>query len=274
MKEIVNALLRPYNVFISRFKACDELGLSRVKALKQLEKKINYTFRDISLLNRAVTHSSYANERKLPTGHYERLEFLGDAVLELIITEYLFNNHSNLDEGRMTGMRAKLVNGEMLSRKAVMLGLGDYLLLGRGEEITGGRKKTSLLADCFESLMGAFYLDGGMPAARRFIYRIFAKEFGYKNLEMMIKDPKSLLQEFVQNRYKRLPRYVIDRVKGPEHDKVYFAQVVVCGETKGKGRGKTKKSAEQNAALMALTHFQVLDPQTMIYNDNGNFFRF
>ncbi|MDO5589747.1 MAG: ribonuclease III [Lachnospiraceae bacterium] len=218
--------------------------------LKELQNKIGYEFQDDKLLKKAMVHSSYANEKRLPKYECnERLEFLGDAVLELVSSEFLFSEHKTMPEGQLTKTRASMVCEPALAFCAREIALGDYLLLGKGEDATGGRKRESVTSDAMEALIGAIYLDGGFASAKEFIDRFILKDLENKKLFF---DSKTILQEIVQSNFKDSVVYETVGETGPDHNKVF--EVVVCiGNAKyGKGSGRTKKAAEQEAAYQTI----------------------
>ena len=218
--------------------------------LELLEERIGYRFQDISLLKQAITHSSFTNEQKInKMKDYERLEFLGDAVLELVSSEFLYREYEGKREGELTKMRASMVCEPSLAFCARDLELGEFLLLGKGEENTGGRKRDSITSDAMEAVIGAIYLDGGMEKAKEFIYRFILSDLEEKQL---FYDSKTNLQELIQGKLKKEFHYVLVEETGPEHDKVFFVEIVMEDEVIGKGQGRTKKSAEQEAAYEAL----------------------
>lgn len=223
---------------------------NRLLQLNALQKKINIQFSDVYTLNHAFIHPSYTNEKgSLYQDNNQRLEFLGDSVLELAVSEYLYRNYDLLTEGQMTKVRAITVCEPSLARVARQLGLGDYLILGRGEENTGGRNKNSILADTFEALIGAIYIDLGFRAAKKYFYQLVIPNV---NLAADIRDFKTILQEYVQGDKRSLLYRIIDE-QGPSHDKSFTAAVYLDGEILlGQGIGKTKKEAEQKAAEEAL----------------------
>jgi ribonuclease-3 len=217
---------------------------------KQLEDTIGYQFQDTSLLSQAFTHSSFTNEHKINKPKtYERLEFLGDAVLEMITSDILFHQYEEMSEGDLTRARASLVCELALASKARELGLEHYVLLGKGEEATGGRKRDSIVADVVESLIGAIFIDGGIGEAERFIRYYILMDMEKKRVFL---DSKTKLQELVQRTNKDGVKYHIMEVKGPEHDKLFHAEVTLGDKQIGKGVGHTKKAAEQEAAYAAL----------------------
>lgn len=215
---------------------------------QDLEQTIGYTFRDAELLLTALTHSSYANE-KGEAADNERLEFLGDAVLELYSSEFLFTKYPDKPEGELTRLRASLVCEEALAEAAGNLSLGDVLRLGKGEDQTGGRKRKSVLSDALEALIGAMYLDGGGEAARSFILKFVMTDLERKEL---FYDSKTKLQEKVQEVPGQVLSYRILSETGPDHDRSYVAAALIGDEIVGQGSGKTKKAAEQEAAYQAL----------------------
>lgn len=219
-------------------------------SLKLLEERIGYHFKNIALLKQAVTHSSYANEQKINKfQNYERLEFLGDAVLELVSSEFLFHEHTDIPEGEMTKMRAAMVCEPSLAFCARKLELGEFILLGKGEESTGGRKRDSITSDVMEAVIGAIYLDGGIEHAKQFVNKTVLADLDDRKL---FYDAKTTLQEVMQRILKKEFTYeVIDEI-GPEHDKMFKVRVTLEDECLGEGVGRTKKSAEQQAAYETL----------------------
>lgn len=219
-------------------------------SVQELERRIGYSFQDINLLKQAITHSSFTNEQKInKLGNYERLEFLGDAVLELVSSEFLFRGHPRMPEGEMTKLRAAMVCEPSLALCARDLELGEFIRLGRGEECNGGRKRDSIISDVLEAVIGAVYLDGGMEPARAFIHCFVLSDLEDKQL---FYDSKSNLQELAQGKLKKEIRYELLEESGPEHDKVFVAEVFLGEESLGRGLGRTKKAAEQQAAYQAL----------------------
>lgn len=216
-----------------------------------LEKKSGYHFQNPHLLKQAMTHSSYANEHKAKGYHdNERLEFLGDAVLEVVSSEFLFRHYPALPEGDLTKLRASIVCEPTLALCARELDLGDFLLLGKGEEHTGGRKRDSIVSDAMEALIGAIYLDGGFASAKEFVHRFIMTDIEHKKL---FYDSKTILQEIVQSDYKgKEIEYVLTGEIGPDHDKKFVVSLVVGDKTLGEGTGRTKKAAEQEAAYRAI----------------------
>jgi len=219
---------------------------SRVKDLNNFQEKIRIRWKNIRLLDQALTHSSYAKSSIQPACDNERIEFLGDAVLELVISDYLFRKFSYLDEGGLSRMRSAVVSEESLANHARKIGLGDYILVGKDQEQI--RLQDAILADAYEAVIGALYLDQGLKAAKKFILNFFIKE---ENLLSKAKDFKSLLQEYSQSVYKKLPRYKLVQEEGPDHKKMFKVKVEINGKTLGEGWGPSKKKAEKIAAEKA-----------------------
>ena len=221
-------------------------------SLTGLQKNIAYNFRDESLLALALTHPSVAHEVNAPTQHNQRLEFLGDSVLSLVLSRALFEKFPDADEGALTKSRAKLVNSTSLAEHGRKLDLGAHLTLSRGEENSGGRDRASALTDAFEALLGAILLDGGFDAAREFILREFADDFDTLTELSGIANPKGELQELLQARSPNAPNYKLISAEGPDHDPHFVCAVSHDGIELASGSGKSKKAAESNAALEAL----------------------
>ena len=218
--------------------------------LRELEKKIGYEFRDFSLLKRAMMHSSYTNEKNMPKYECnERLEFLGDAVLELVSSEFLFKESPKVSEGELTKTRASMVCEPSLAMCAADIGLGDYLLLGKGEEATGGRLRDSITSDAMEALIGAVYLDGGFTNAKEFIHRFVLTDLEDKKL---FYDSKTILQEMMQAQGREPVAYRLVREDGPDHSTSFFVEAVIGKKVYGAGSGRSKKAAEQRAAYEAI----------------------
>ena len=220
------------------------------EALRELQDKIGYQFKDESLLKQALTHSSFANEQKInKLNNYERLEFLGDAVLELISSEFLFNENKDMPEGQLTRLRASMVCEPALAYCARDIDLGSYILLGKGEEATGGRKRDSITSDVMEAVIGAIFLDGGIENAKEFIYHFVLSDLENKILFL---DSKTLLQEEIQKKNTAQLRYELVGETGPDHDKQFSVEAYLDDKLIGSGVGRTKKAAEQQAAYEAL----------------------
>ena len=224
--------------------------------IKDLETAIGYRFRNITLLQNALTHSSYANERwhnSLMSN--ERLEFLGDSILGMVVAEYLFRTFPDRPEGELTRMRADMVCEKTLARVAAHIELGRHLMLGNGEEQGGGRSRDSILADAVESVIAASFLDGGMDAARRFIQKFVLVEVPVKQLHYT--DYKTALQELVQQKKNKTLSYALVGESGPDHDKRFEVEVSLNGRVIGTGSGSSKKRAEQMAAQNALNQMKM-----------------
>lgn len=221
--------------------------------MKNLEARLGYQFKNTALLNRALTHKSFANELKQNTEHNEKLEFLGDAVLDLVVGEFLFERFPEDTEGGLSKKRASIVNEEVLSELALDMELNKLMQLGKGETLTGGALKPRLIASSLEAIVGAMYLDGGFDAAKGFIRREFStltdKVCGSEDFE---KDYKTRLQELVQKSLKETPKYEVLAEEGPPHDREFLVCVKVKEDVWAQGRGRSKKNAEQSAAKNAL----------------------
>ncbi|MBP3593338.1 MAG: ribonuclease III [Lachnospiraceae bacterium] len=224
------------------------------KRLNEFQQNIGYQFKQEALLRQALTHSSYAHEKNLKElMDNERLEFLGDAVLEVVSSEFLFKNHPEMNEGQMTKLRASLVCEQSLATCARELELGKFLLLGNGEDLTGGRERDSILSDAWEALIGAMYLDGGFTSAKEFILKYVLTDIEHKKL---FYDSKTMLQELIQNKYKQSLHYVLLSEEGPDHNKIFTVQAYMDDTPLLTGKGRTKKAAEQNAAYQSLLKFE------------------
>ena len=228
----------------------------REAELNALAERLGRRFSDLALLDRALTHASRANEAlSAEVRHNEPLEFLGDSVLGLVIADLLHRRDPDGDEGTKSKARAHLVSAASLSRRAAELGLPDLLLLGRGEEKTGGRKKTALWANAYEAVVAALYLDGGLEAAHRFVRDEFAAEIASGG-DFGARDHKSRLQELLQARGEALPSYVVAAEEGPSHRRVFRVRCVIGGEIASEGEGSSKKVAQQEAARRALERLE------------------
>ena len=220
------------------------------KNLRGLESAIGYEFRDKELLRHAMTHSSFTNEHRLnKLACNERLEFLGDAVLEITVSDYLFRNFPDMPEGEMTKTRASIVCEPTLAFCSRDLSLGDYLLMGKGEELTGGRYRDSIVSDAMEALIGTVYLDGGFTSAKEFIDRFILNDVQDKKL---FYDSKTILQEMVQAVTKEPLSYRLTKEEGPDHNKTFGVEALIGDRVIGTGSGRTKKAAEQEAAYHAI----------------------
>lgn len=228
----------------------------RRQELEKFSKILGVEFKDINLLNSALTHTSYANEKERQVEDNERLEFLGDAVLELASSTYLYKNFKDLSEGELTKTRASIVCQDTLSRLAKKLNIGDLLLLGRGEDASGGRERPSILEDAFEAIIGAIYLDQGWNVAKEYVFRQLAPEFEGARLSDYRKDYKTVLQEIVQQNPLSKISYIELSVKGPDHMRQFEYAVNIDGKIYGSGIGRSKKMAEQMAAKETLRLIQ------------------
>jgi ribonuclease-3 len=220
--------------------------------LAALQQRIGHKFRDESLLRLALTHPSIAHEQNNRSPHNQRLEFLGDAILGTVLSQQLYEKFTDADEGMLTKSRAKLVNSSSLAAHGRALDLGAYLILSRGEENSGGRVRASTLADAFEALLGAVFLDGGYDAAREFILQEFAADYAELALPAGIDNPKGELQELLQSQSPAAPVYQLISSDGPDHDRNFVCGVFHAGVELAQGTGKSKKAAESEAALAAL----------------------
>lgn len=222
----------------------------------ELQRQLGYSFHDSGHLRLALTHPSVAHEQSGPVQTNQRLEFLGDAVLQLVLTGELYEKFPEFGEGPLTKARAQLVNRRSLADQARQLNLGQHLIVSRGEELSGGRERLSALADTFEALLGAIFLDGGFGAARTFILRRFADSFGELSAIPTLDNPKGELQEFLQASSSEAPRYHVASSSGPDHDRVFECTVHHNGVELARGHGKSKKAAESEAATAALRNLK------------------
>lgn len=219
--------------------------------MEKLETNLKYTFKNKKLLKNALSHSSYANEQRGKVSSNERLEFLGDSVLSIIVSEYIYNNFPSLPEGQLTRLRASLVCEKTLCEFSKQLCIGDFLLLGKGEKANGGEHRPSILADAFEAVLAAMYLDGGMEVARAHVLRFVTEELHHFEHENF-KDYKTELQEIIQRNPEEQLTYVLTAESGPDHDKCFTVEVHLNSNIIGMGTGRSKKNAEQSAARKAL----------------------
>ncbi|MBR4911174.1 MAG: ribonuclease III [Clostridia bacterium] len=220
--------------------------------MKTLEEYLNYEFRDKRLLQNALTHSSYANEVRGGVTSNERLEFLGDSVLSIVVSSYIYENYKTMPEGELTRLRSSLVCEKTLCTFSRKLNLGEFLLLGKGERKNGGAERDSILADAFEAVLAAIYLDGGIEPARKHVMRFIIPELERYDIKADLKDYKTLLQEIVQRNPEESVSYVLTGESGPDHDKKFTVEVRLNSNTIGTGTGKSKKDAEEMAAMQAL----------------------
>ncbi|MCL5774383.1 MAG: ribonuclease III [Firmicutes bacterium] len=230
---------------------------ARLKKLLLLQNLLNVEFSNLDLLDISLTHGSYAYESKKQGIHNERLEFLGDSVLGLVITHYLYEHFPSLEEGELARMKSSLVSAPILAEKAKFLDLGAYLKLGRGEEKAGGRVRSSILADTMEALMGAVYLDRGFKTTKNFILKLFQDDL--ETISSLRKDYKTIIQEYFQHKYKALPEYIVTSEYGPAHKKNFTVELFFRRKKIGWGKGKNKKEAQQEAAKSALNQILARD---------------
>lgn len=218
--------------------------------LHEFEDRLGYRFGNIALLERALTHSSYSGGKN--NGSNERLEFLGDAVLQIAVSQYLFTNMTTVPEGGLTKLRASIVCENSLYSFAKRIDLGKFIYLGKGEEMTGGRDRRSILADAFEAVIAAIYLDGGMPEAERFILKFVPSIEALKSGKVKLGDYKTILQEIIQQNPEERISYNVTEEDGENHHKIFTADVLLNGQVIGSGKGQSKKEAEQAAAREAI----------------------
>ena len=231
-----------------------KIDRERLKKLKELERLIRYRFRNRSFLNQALTHKSYANERyKTRDRDNERLEFLGDSVLGIVVSHILYDDYPDRNEGFLTRCKSQLVSGATLSRLAKEFRIGDFLLLGKGEEASGGRKHPSNILCALEAIIGAIYLDGGLKSSFKFIKNTFRFQIRLVKEGKGSKDYKSILQQVVLKKYKTTPSYRIISEIGPDHKKHFIVEVLISGKRQGVGSEPNNKSAEQESAKEALS---------------------
>jgi len=232
-----------------------------------LETRLGYTFQDAGLLRLALTHPSVAHELGSPVQHNQRLEFLGDAVLQLVLTRALYERFPDFGEGSLTKARAKLVNRRSLAEHGRRLRLGAHLVMSRGEDLHGGRERPSALADAFEAVMGAMFLDGGYEAAREFILHDFREYLSAILIIPTMENPKGELQEFLQATSTEAPQYHVVSTTGPDHARIFECTVQHAGMELARGSGRSKKAAESEAALNALTKLRA---QQTVKSDSTN----
>jgi len=221
--------------------------------MDKLEKALGYEFKNIKLLTQAMTHSSYANENKMPGGSNERLEFLGDTILSVLTSHYLYENYKHSHEGELTKLRSSVVCEKALSKFSNDLHINEFLLLGKGEKNSNGANRPSILADAFEAMLAAVFLDGGMQEAKKIVLRFIEAEL--TNEEDKTVDYKTELQEIIQRNPEEHLVYAVIGEEGPEHDKIFIVEVRLNSNVIGKGEGRSKKIAEQDAARKALALF-------------------
>ena len=220
--------------------------------IKEFQEKIGYKFKNEKLIIEALSHSSYANECKKQRKNNERLEFLGDSVLSVIVSDYIFEHFKHLPEGELTKLRASLVCEQALFDFSKKIDLGKYIFLGKGEEITGGRERPSIVSDAFEAVIAAIYLDGGLNVASKYVLSFIPEDVKPHSVVSFV-DYKTALQEIIQKNPEEKVEYVLTDESGPDHDKKFTVNVMLNSNVIGTGIGKSKKSAEQNAAKEALS---------------------
>lgn len=221
--------------------------------IPEIESKLGYVFKDRSLLLLSFIHCSYINENRRITHHNERMEFLGDSVLGLIIAEYLYRQLPDVPEGDLSHLRSRLVEASSCMAYVQKLGIGNYLLLGKGERMNDGRGRESILADLFEAIIGAIFLDGGIESARDFLFKNFNAEIS-EIIQMPVRNWKALIQEYTQKEFQMPPVYSVLEESGPDHSKTFVIAVMVNGQEYGRGTGSSKKEAQQAAAKDAFSH--------------------
>ncbi len=231
------------------------LSDARKQGLAELQSALKYQFRRLPLLVKALTHKSYVNENSEELKHNERFEFLGDSVLDLIVSDYMINKYDDYSEGALSKIRASVVNETCLANLARKINLGDYLYLGKGEELSGGKNKSSLLANGFEALVGAMYLDGNLEKVSDALLPLLREEIEKVADNCVFHDFKSDLQEYTQNKFVCIPSYKVVKESGPDHEKIFEVSVTVKSQIHGTGSGKSKKEAEQAAAKKAMENF-------------------
>ncbi len=227
------------------------VSVERRKELRLFEKHASLRFRRLDLLNLAFSHRSFANENPGVADNNEKLEFLGDSVLGLVVSEHLFRTLPDKNEGDLARIKSFVVSEDSLAIIAKNIKVDNFILIGKGEEYSGGRSKKAILADCMEAIIGAYFLDSGFAPSRRFILRFLVPEINKVLEDRHRKDYKTLLQELVQKKHKSYPRYNLVEKTGPDHDRTFWIEVKINGHTFGPGKGKNKKDAEQSAASIA-----------------------
>ncbi len=235
-------------------KAKKELDRERIQALLKFQKSLGIHFKDLTLLNTALSHKSYVNESRAELENNEKLEFLGDAFLGLIVSAALYNQNLYFKEGSLARIKSYVVSEPTLYKIGMEIDLPRYILIGRGEEKSGGRNRKALISDCLEAVIGAYYLDAGYRNATNLVQRLFYKEIIEVEKNRHKKDYKSILQEYSQKRYRVVPLYSVVNTEGPDHNRRFFINVTVRKRTYGPGEGASKKEAEQMAASIALRH--------------------
>lgn len=236
-----------------------ELDPGRVKKLKLLTRRLGVRIKDLRLLNQALMHRSYVYDADLDRGYSnERMEFLGDAVLGLVVNEYLYERFGERQEGRLTKIKSLVVSESVLSKRAEEISLGDFILLSENERTSGGATRSSIISDAFEAVICSIYLDSGLKAARKFIHEHLLRDIDELLEDDDFRNYKSLVQEYAQRKYGSRPRYRVVSAKGPEHARTFFVELKLKGRALGRGEGKSKKEAEQMAARNALKRLGLL----------------
>jgi ribonuclease-3 len=235
-------------------KADKTIDKERAQALLDFQKSLSIRFKDLSLLDTALSHKSYVNESQADLENNEKLEFLGDAFLGLIISAALYNQNLYFREGSLARIKSYVVSEPTLYKVGQEIDIQKYILIGRGEEKSGGRSRKALISDCVEAVIGAYYLDAGYRSAKHFVQKLFYKEIIEVEKNRHKKDYKSILQELSQKRYKAVPQYSVVSTEGPDHNRRFFVNVTVRKRNYGPGEGLSKKEAEQMAARIALRH--------------------
>ncbi|MFW6139142.1 MAG: ribonuclease III [Spirochaetota bacterium] len=234
------------------------LNKQRKEKLINYQKKLGIRFKDMKLLNMSLLHKSFVNEVEPDLENNEKLEFLGDAFIGLVVSDLLYNQNLYFNEGTLARIKSYVVSEPTLYRIGTEINIQDYILIGRGEEKSGGRHRRALIGDCVEALVGAYYLDAGFKQARKFTRKLFEKEIVRVEQNKHQKDYKSILQEYAQKKFKIVPSYRVVNTEGPDHNKTYFVNVTVKKKTYGPGVGESKKQAEQNAAGIALNEMNIM----------------
>ncbi len=235
-----------------------DVDSDRKRELLLFEKNVGIRFRRLQLLNLAFSHRSYSNEYQGLVENNEKLEFLGDSVLGMVVSEYLYTQLTDMVEGDFARIKSFVVSEDSLSEIAKILKVDNFILIGKGEEYSGGRNKKAILADCLEAIIGAYYIDSGLKAVKTFILDSLIPEINKVLADKHKKDYKTLLQEIVQKRFKSYPKYTVVKKAGPDHDKIFWIEVEVNGKLYGPGEGRNKKEAEQSAAGLA---YQNINPE-------------
>jgi len=232
-------------------------GKHRYRQLDRLSSSIDVKFKNKSLLNRALIHRSFVNEIGSTVKDNERLEYLGDSVLALVVNEYLFKHYEDYKEGNLAKIKSAVVSEKTLTEVARKLNLGSYILMGKGEELSGGRERPSILANTLKALIGAIYLDSGLKNCRKFILNLLKNDIERIDNLTYLRDPKTTLQEYVQKKYKSRPEYLVIEEKGPDHSKTFTVMLVINGKDVRTGSGASKRKAEMDAAMKVLEGIEI-----------------